>query len=288
MPARHTERYTGRSPWASDRPSSRAKGGFTLIELLVVIAIIAVLMAVLMPALNRAREQGKRASCMNNLKQLQLAWDMYADDNDEKIIFAMTNQNAEQNPTFGGSSARPQKCWVYYINPNNATDLAKRQGITTGGLFKYVQEERLYKCPTGVRGEVVTYAITDALNGHRGHMPGITTVKTRVQIKSPGRRMVFIDEGKLSPSSWTIYYDRPQWWDQITNRHGLGTNVSFADHHVEYWKWSDPRSIDVALHPEWQAVGRHDLSLAQQDGNEDLMKVQRATWGSLGYVPQER
>jgi len=48
--------------------------GFTLIELLVVIAIIAVLMAILMPALNRAREQGKRAACLSNLKQLQLAW----------------------------------------------------------------------------------------------------------------------------------------------------------------------------------------------------------------------
>ena len=48
--------------------------GFTLIELLVVIAIIAVLMAILMPTLNRAREQGRRAACLANLKQLTLAW----------------------------------------------------------------------------------------------------------------------------------------------------------------------------------------------------------------------
>jgi len=54
--------------------------GFTLIELLVVIAVIAVLMAILMPALNRAREQGKRACCLSNLKQLQLAWTMYYDE----------------------------------------------------------------------------------------------------------------------------------------------------------------------------------------------------------------
>ncbi len=50
----------------------RIKKGFTLIELLVVIAIIAVLMAILFPALNRAREQGKRTMCMGNLKQLAL------------------------------------------------------------------------------------------------------------------------------------------------------------------------------------------------------------------------
>ena len=52
--------------------------GFTLVELLVVIAMIAVLMSILMPALQRVREQGKRASCLSNLRQLQLCWHMYA------------------------------------------------------------------------------------------------------------------------------------------------------------------------------------------------------------------
>ncbi len=60
--------------------------GFTLIELLVVIAIIAVLMAILMPALNRAGEQGKRAACLSNLKQLTLSWIMYAGENDDRIV----------------------------------------------------------------------------------------------------------------------------------------------------------------------------------------------------------
>jgi prepilin-type N-terminal cleavage/methylation domain-containing protein len=59
---------------------------FTLIELLVVIAIIAILMAILMPTLQRAREQGKRSACLNNLRQLGYAWNLYADDNDGKII----------------------------------------------------------------------------------------------------------------------------------------------------------------------------------------------------------
>ena len=62
--------------------------GFTLIELLVVIAIIAVLMAILIPALHRAKEQGARATCLSNVKQLTLAWILYAQENDDRIVNA--------------------------------------------------------------------------------------------------------------------------------------------------------------------------------------------------------
>ena len=64
----------------------KRNNAFTLIELLVVIAIIAILMAVLMPALSRAREQGKRAVCMSNIKQLNFGWLLYSHDNDDRLI----------------------------------------------------------------------------------------------------------------------------------------------------------------------------------------------------------
>ncbi|MFC1763747.1 type II secretion system protein [Planctomycetota bacterium] len=257
---------------------------FTLIELLVVIAVIAVLMGILMPALNRAREQGKRISCMSNLKQLMLGWNMYATDNDERMVFAITNEAAETNRTHGGSRAKPQKAWVYYMG-ESASEEEQYEGMRTGGLFKYVKEKKLYKCPTGIRGELVTYAITDAMNGHRGHMdmPAGHPVMKRSNIRRPGSRMVFLDEGKLSGSSWTLFYDRPRWWDQVTKRHGVGANIAMADGHLEYFKFSDDRTRWMAEHENWQAQGRHD-SQAEQPGNQDLAKIQRAVWGKLDYT----
>ena len=79
------------------------KRGFTLIELLVVIAIIAVLMAILIPTLHRAREQGQRAVCLNSLKQLTLAWMLYAQDNNYKIVNASTFFSRQGEPAWIGA-----------------------------------------------------------------------------------------------------------------------------------------------------------------------------------------
>jgi len=255
----------------------RASGGFTLIELLVVIAIIAILMAILMPALNRVREQGKRAACLNNIKQMAIAWNVYADDNDNKLV----NGN-----TATGSANKDGTCWVYWPG-RNATEQQQISGITRGLLYPYCPNIRLYKCPTGVRGEVVTYAITDAMNGYDA-IPGAAghVVKNRMQIHNPSLRAVFLDEGRLSPASWTVWYDQERWWDQITARHGDGTNFSFADGHCEYWKWKDPRTIEVAKmdYDYWQGTARNGAQ-SNMPGNEDLHNVQKAVWGELGYKP---
>lgn len=261
---------TGQFPTAlGDRP--RPCSGFTLIELLVVIAIIAILMAILMPSLSRAREQGKRVSCLNNLRQLVTAWIMYADENGDRIPLA--------NPS-------ADKAWARYQS-SATTEATRLQGIRTGVLYRYCPEVKLYKCPTGIRGEAVTYSITDCMNGYDG-IPGTQNlmIRKRMAIKRPAERIVFLDEGRLSSNSWTIWYDQERWWDQITARHGDGTNFGLADGHSEYWKWKDPRTLKVAKadFAYWQGSGRNGTE-SQSPGNQDLHRVQRAAWGQLGYTP---
>ncbi|MBN2314906.1 MAG: prepilin-type N-terminal cleavage/methylation domain-containing protein [Sedimentisphaerales bacterium] len=244
--------------------------GFTLIELLVVIAVIAILMAILMPVLGRAKEQGKRAACLNNLRQLTMGWIMYADDNNDKIVRA---------------SAVSPGAWIAYGNYEDS-EQTQIDRVKAGLLYPYCPNVAMFKCPTGIRGEKVTYAIINAMNGYTG-IPGAENlmVYRRSRIKRPGERMVFLDEGRLSPGSWTIYYDQEQWWDQITARHGDGTNVSFADGHSEYWKWKDPRTIEIAKmdYEYWQTIrsGPGSASI----GNHDLQKIQKAAWSKLGYTP---
>src|SRR5438067_2359288 len=70
-----------------NRPSAiRHRRGFTLIELLVVIAVIAILAALLLPALHGAKMKAQGTECMNNIKQLALAWFLYTDDNDDRLV----------------------------------------------------------------------------------------------------------------------------------------------------------------------------------------------------------
>jgi prepilin-type N-terminal cleavage/methylation domain-containing protein/prepilin-type processing-associated H-X9-DG protein len=246
-----------------------ARQGFTLIELLVVIAIIAILMAILIPTLHRAREQGQRATCLSNVKQLTLAWILYAQENDDRIVNASTFFSRPGEPA-----------WIGAHQQESGTLQDARQHLTEGVLYKYCANVDIYRCPTGIRGEVLTYAIVDAMNGATS-IPGTKDlmIKRLSQVRRQSERFVFIDEGKISPDSWTVYYDQESWWDRPTVRHGDGTNFSFADGHSEYWKWKDARTVELAKAESGQAVA------SAQPGNPDLHAVQRAAWGKLGYTP---
>ncbi len=255
----------------------RKTEGFTLIELLVVIAIIAILMAILMPALNRVREQGKRAKCLNNLRQLTLAWIMYADENDDKLVNGDTGEYAIHN----NETPWVLKDWEFGMSLQE-----KKEAILNGALWPYCKDLRLYKCPTvnkiarsgsGAQEEILrTYSVADSMNCKDWPAMNAKMIKKRMDIANPAYRIVFLDDGGTTPSAlggWTVYVREERWWDPPPVRHGDGTNFSFADGHSEYHKWKDPRTI------EWGKRVPPTARSPNQPGNEDIHWAAVAVWG---------
>ena len=274
------------------------QNGFTLIELLVVIAIIALLMAMLMPALNRAREQGRRAVCLNHLKTLTLGWMMYADENDDRIVNGEAYWAPTAEPAAPVPSSGPHKGERYWVGNDcgqgeqRPLDIQK-QAIRAGALFPYCAAEKVYRCPTGVRGEMRTYSTGYGMNGcfdatgtytgNRGVRVGRTVLmvkrRSEITVPAPAYRLVFLDEGRITPDSYAIHYTTPRWWDPPFVRHGDGTNVSFADGHSDYWKYTGAETIRVGK----RANPPHNYAPTTDEGLADLQKMQKAIWGRLGY-----
>ncbi|MHC4110412.1 MAG: type II secretion system protein [Planctomycetota bacterium] len=254
---------------------------FTLIELLVVIAIIALLLAMLMPALERAREQGKRVVCLNNERQLMLAWNFYADDYDGKIVCGYMEENGDFETRQGdwapGERHYQERPWVLQDWPRrDFTDEQSIQAIKDGALYHYTKNTKLYKCPHHLHYEWRTYAIVDSMNCDDyddGPM-----LKHRSEILNPEERAVFLDDSASTPvGAWSIYYKIPRWRDEPPNRHGDGGTWAFADGHSEYWKWQDPltNTYNEFNTGEWK---NKDLPSIL-----DVRRAQKAVWGEFGY-----
>ena len=272
---------------------------FTLIELLVVIAIIAILMSILMPALNRVKEQGKRAACLGNMKQLTLTWIMYSDENDDRLVNGEADNNQDGMCIMPTGGVHKNELWWTgddcapgYLTGEQLPQQVQINAIKAGALFPYCKDEMLYRCPTGIRGEMRTYTITDSMNGRPrdgthnnnvGIRVGRTVlwVKRRTEIVAPGPayRMVFLDEGRVTPDSYACHYLNQRWWDAPFVRHGDGTNVSFADGHADYWKWVGKKTLETGK----MANPAHQMVPETPEEIEDLHRLHKAVWGRLGY-----
>jgi prepilin-type N-terminal cleavage/methylation domain-containing protein/prepilin-type processing-associated H-X9-DG protein len=261
-----------RTPRVRRRTLRAARAGFTLVELLVVIAIIALLIAVLLPALSRARGLAQSAACLSNLRQLQTCWLMYANDHGGTLPPNLSVYDLSTGEPIPGLDLRLTWC------AGNARQDVNTANIERGYLFPYNRSTGIYHCPADkarVAGSNVrhtrSYNMSQSITGISfgtilGHLP---TFQTLMQIRNPepANLFVFIDvhEDQITDSLFGIPLPGDPldgiWFDLPANRHHDGCNLSFADGHVEHWKWAVPkvfRSLGQAVEPqeEWRDYER--------------------------------
>ena len=276
---------------------------FTLIELLVVIAVIALLLALLIPALRSAREQGQRAVCLSNLRQLTLAWVVYATEHNNQIVCgsAFTEKRGL------GNDYADYVGWVgkAFILPESRSALIEHPD--KGALWPYLRDVDIYRCPRGHAGHAVTYTTVASANGpymEGTHLPngaGLRVGRTvlrltrQTDIISPGagQRAVFMDNGHTpGGEDFSVPYLYPQWYSGSPPpiHHSDGVTLSMADGHAEYWKWKGRETVNMPRKLFHRPNGlflealEGDYEPQTEDGMYDLQRLQKAIWGRLGYT----
>jgi len=239
--------------------------GFTLIELLVVIAIIGVLAALLLPALSRAKGSAQTTVCINNLRQLQLAWGIYADENEEHLPY---NQ-----PWFLPVPSTTN--WVGGVmsyetapsaNPADSTNTALLLQAPRSQLGPDVKSYAVYKCPSDrswikLGGQVFPRVRSYAMNASMGDYGfGGTESETgaftrKDQLGRPTWVLIDTHEDSVPDGTFIFPYGWPAsqalWGSLPASRHNGSGVISFSDAHVEAHKWLDGRTL-VPVKRVWQ------------------------------------
>jgi prepilin-type N-terminal cleavage/methylation domain-containing protein/prepilin-type processing-associated H-X9-DG protein len=220
---------------------------FTLLELLVVIAIIGLLAAFLLPTLSRSRDQAIRTYCSNNLKQLQVCWHMYVGDNEDVMPPNNFVYFVEVGVTNSEKLGEDGMTWCRGLAPMDTNEIDE----TTSLLFRYNRHPGIYRCPADhstIEGypdmpRKRSYNVSNSANCARDNH-----FRRSTEIKAPADLFVFIDtnEDTIWDSTFGTLPMGCQWedyWlDVPADRHSLGCNVTFADGHVEFWRWRAPKT----------------------------------------------
>jgi prepilin-type N-terminal cleavage/methylation domain-containing protein len=237
----------------------RRRRGFTLVELLVVIGIIAVLISILLPALNAAREQARRIQCLSNVRQLTMAWILYANNNKGRLCSSNTQSAFSSTPNvwqangaqfdfmLGGiKPPYPQVFWSWVAAGAVSAD------VQHGMLWQYLKDEGVYHCPDAqVFNTSTSYQINGMMAGPIGNP---VTLLNLSQVRHPVSTFVFIES--FDPNGWLVNsFETPLYparlWPkfEVPGQNHLGgsagTPISFADGHAIFWTYADPRTSQI-------------------------------------------
>jgi prepilin-type N-terminal cleavage/methylation domain-containing protein len=209
------------------RAAEQIRRAFTLIELLVVIAIIAILAGMLLPALGKAKEQGNRTKCLNNIKQILLATHMYVLDNSDHMPYTSWSSG-----TFNVAN------WAYTRVTGNRPD----HTVERGQLWPYHTTRQLYWCPLDRTNtalfraremQVCSYMMNGAVSGYNTGPRGNYTTYNMAQFQPD--RMLYWEADEKQPSNYDNVASRPD--EGVTQRHSTGTVMGMFGGQTEYMKF---------------------------------------------------